>query len=116
MKQVTAILASIAITGVLGLGILFLGANALFNKNTVPLQSSPSAISGVSQPVDSTQSLQSQIAQYKTQLATTQTQLDQANQMLAQYQSLLDTLQQDGVIRVQSDGSILIPRGTFSNR
>ena len=114
MKHATAILASIVITGVLGLGIVFLGFNAYFNKNTVPLQSSPSTLSGASQPVDSTQSLQSQIAQYKAELSQTQQQLDNANSMLAQYQSLLDTLQQDGVISIQSDGTILIPR-SFGN-
>jgi len=114
MKHATAILASIVITGVVALGILFLGANALTNKNTVPLQSSPSTIIGVNQPIDPTQSLQSQLDQYKTQLTDTQAQLDQANQMLAQYQSLIDSLQQAGLIRIQSDGSILIR--SFGNR
>ncbi len=115
MKHATAILASIFITAIVGLGILFLGADALFNKNTVPLQSSPATLSGVSQTISSSQPLQAQLDQYKAQLADTQAQLDQANQTLAQYQSLIDALQQAGLIRVQSDGSILI-RGGFGNR
>ncbi len=116
MKHATAILASIVITGLLGLGIIILGANALTNKNTVPVQNSPTSISGVTQPIDTSQSLQSQIAQYQAQVNSLQTQLDQANQMLAQYQSLIDSLQQAGVIRIQSDGSISIPRSFFGNR
>jgi len=103
MKQKSALLSAFIITGVIGLGMLLLSVNALFNKNTVPVSNSPSQISSVDPAQGST------LAQYQTELAAAQQQLDQANNQIQQYQSLLLALQQRGVIMIGRDGNIYIP-------
>lgn len=103
MKQKSALLSAFIITGVIGLGMLLLSVNALFNKNTVPVSNSPAQVSSVDPAQGST------LAQYQTELAAAQQQLDQANNQIQQYQSLLLALQQRGVIMIGRDGNIYIP-------
>jgi len=103
MKQKSALLSAFIITAVIGLGMLLLSANALLNKNTVPVSNSPAQISSVDPAQGST------LAQYQTELAAAQQQLDQANNQIQQYQSLLLALQQRGVITIGRDGNIYIP-------
>ena len=103
MKQKSALLSALIITAVIGLGMLLLSVNALFNKNTVPVSNSPAQVSSVDPAQGST------LAQYQTELAAAQQQLDQANNQIQQYQSLLLALQQRGVIMIGRDGNIYIP-------
>lgn len=123
MKNLPAIIAAFVITGLLGVGMLVVGGNALLNQNRVPMQNSPTSAqsdpqtSNVSQQQPTVNQLQDRIAQYQarekqyqSELNSASQQLNQANQTLQQYQSLLEELQARGVIRVQSDGTILIPR------
>ena len=44
MKHISAIIAAILVTAIIGLGIFVVGVNALANTNTVPLQNSPNAV------------------------------------------------------------------------
>ena len=96
MKHISAIITALVITAVVGLGIAVIGANALTNTNTVPLQNSPnSSVAGSSQQ----------------EVNSLQSQLNQENQALQQYQSLIQALQQNGVIYIDRNGNIYIPQG-----
>jgi peptidoglycan hydrolase CwlO-like protein len=122
MKQLTAILAALVITFVIAFGMFSIGANALTNKNTVPLSSAPasSTTDTGSNSQDSAQAqvqqLQSLVSQYQAREQQYQSQLNQLeqqvsrdNQQLQAFQQLLGVLQSRGVIAIRSDGTILIP-------
>ncbi len=135
MKPLPAILASLAITAVIAIGMLVIGANALLNPNTVPVAnaSNSAATSGgvaavsdpsvVSTPNGATsdqqiaqlqalvKQYQDREAQYQTQLNNAAQQLDQANQQLQSYQQLISALEQRGIIRLDQNGNITIFRG-----
>ena len=138
MKPFPAILAALLITAVIGVSMFAIGGNALLNKNNVPMLNSPAGVTDVSAastsstaplPTDLTQQQMAQMQQlisqyqdrekqYQDQLSQAATQLNQANQQLAQanqdlqvYQQVLTALQQRGIIRITSDGQILLPRG-----
>jgi peptidoglycan hydrolase CwlO-like protein len=122
MKQFTAILAALVITSVIAFGMFSIGANALTNKNTVPLASAPAGSTSTTgnSSQDSTQTqvqqLQSLVSQYQSREQQYQSQLNQLeqqvsrdNQQLQSYQQLLMVLQSRGVIAIRGDGTILIP-------
>ena len=135
MKPLPAILASLAITAVIALGMLVIGVNALLNPNTVPVvNASPSvdpagSVAAVSDPSTSSSTAnpttdqqiaqlqalvkqyQAREQQYQTQLTDAAQQLDQANQQLQSYQQLLTALEQRGIIRLDQNGNIMISRG-----
>ncbi len=115
MKHFSAIVAAVLITTVVGLGIFVIGANALTNKNIVPLQNTPTSSTGNNSnavPISTTTTNVQQLQQEVTQL---QSQLNQDNQALQQYQSLLVVLQQRGLISVDSNGNITIRQGGFDD-
>ncbi len=114
MKRLEALIAATIITAIVALGMLAIGVNALFNPNSV--QASNTLASGVDRtseqaPRANNPSDQAQITELQNELAQTQDQLNQANAQLDQMQQLLQALQQRGLIRITSDGRILIPRG-----
>lgn len=136
MKPIPAILASLAITAVIAIGMLVIGANALLNPNTLPIvnaaSSDPAAANAapvqvsdpssasttmatlerqVSQLKDLVAQYQNREKQYQTQLTDAASQLNQANQQIQSYQQLLTVLQQRGIIRITQDGQIMLPRG-----
>jgi len=114
MKHLSALLTALLITVVIGFGIFVVGVNALANKNTVPLQSSPST-SAVVNTSSSTSSdppaSATNVQQLEQQVTSLQSQLTQASQVIQQYQSLLQVLQQRGVIAIDQNGNIYLPRG-----
>jgi septal ring factor EnvC (AmiA/AmiB activator) len=126
MKKIQALIAAVMITGLVGLGMLAIGVNAALNPNTVAASDSPgsapavaSDTSGsVSAAVGATTSqaqtqiaqLQNLIAQYQNREKQYQAQLDQADTQLQQYQALLAEMQRRGLIRINGDGSIQLPR------
>ena len=137
MKHISAIIAGVFITGLVAVAILAVGGNALLNTNTVPVQAAP-ASSTVTSPATGSQvaQLQSEVQQltnrvnqyqqreqqYQSELEQAASQVDQANGQanqaaseIQQYQQLLTVLAQRGIIRIQSDGSIVIPRLGFGN-
>jgi uncharacterized protein HemX len=116
MKRLEAIIAATIITGVVALSMLLIGINALLNTNSVSASNSPTT-TALNAPapagVDQTQLTQYQtlISQYQGREKQYQAQLDQANTQLEQYQQVLSQLQSAGVIRITSDGRILLRGG-----
>jgi predicted PurR-regulated permease PerM len=116
MKHISAIITALVITAVVGLGIAVIGANALTNTNTVPLQNSPnSSVAGSSQPgndpAGQAATTTTNVQQLQQEVNSLQSQLNQENQALQQYQSLIQALQQNGVIYIDRNGNIYIPQG-----
>lgn len=115
MNRIKAIAVSLVITAVIGCGMLAIGWSALFNPNGVAPSNSPGAASvpvveAASTTTDVKQ-LQDLVRQYQQREQQYQQQLDQANAQVQQYQSILTQLQRRGVIRIQSDGTILLRGG-----
>ena len=118
MKRMQAIVAAAIITAALGFGLLAVGVNAAMNTNSVPPSDSPASAAvatGVNadttqQALEQINQLKSLIAQYQTQATQYQQQLAQANAQVQQLQNVLLQLQQAGVIRIQSNGSITLGR------
>lgn len=130
MKKTPALIAAFVMTLIVGLGMLLVGANAYFNPSSVALASSSSAnTADVSTTATSSadsagqlQQLQSLVAQYQSreqqfqqQLNQLQQQLTQSNTQSQQYQQLITELQRRGIIQVNQNGQILIPRGSSRN-
>jgi peptidoglycan hydrolase CwlO-like protein len=133
MKQASALIGALVITGIVGAAIVLVGANVFFNKNNVPVTNSPSgaATTVLTSTVESTQDqptvqqLQDLIAQYQSREQQYQAQLNQAqqeiqqassqiqqiNSQVQQYQGLIQALQQRGVITIGQDGTIYVRRG-----
>ncbi len=113
MKHASALLAALVITAVIGLGIFVIGVNALANTNTVPLQNSPNSAAAVSSSSNSavnSSTSSSNVQQLQQEVSSLQAQLNQENQVLQQYQSLIQVLQQRGIIVIDQNGNIFIPR------
>jgi septal ring factor EnvC (AmiA/AmiB activator) len=121
MKQMPALIAALIMTAVLGLCMLGIGVSALANRNTAPLLTTPAAAapgaSDISTAGDQVKQLQARInqyqareQQYQSQLNQLEQQLNQEGQTIQNFQQLLGALQAQGVILVQQDGTILIPR------
>lgn len=121
MKHVTALIAAAVITTLVGAAMFAVGANAMLNKNTVPIANSPTAAANNSTsagdpPGSQIQQLQNLIAQYQQreqqyqdQINQLEQQLNQDSQNIQQYQNLLMALQERGVILITRDGRVLIP-------
>ena len=110
-------------TLVLGLVILALGLNALFNSNVTPVQAAgptDQSISADQATIDQLQSLiaqyQAREGQYQNELQQAADQLNQANTQLQQYQTLVTALEQAGVIQITGDGRVFIGRGFSGGR
>jgi uncharacterized protein HemX len=119
MKKLPAFIAAFIITACIGVGILALAANALFNQNTVALASAPSQTANVSSQADpaTIQQMQDLINQYQQREKQYQDELNQASQQLADanqqisgYQNILQQLQQMGVINISRNGQISVPQ------
>jgi DNA-binding transcriptional regulator YbjK len=121
MKHFTALLAALGMTAIVGLALLGIGLNAMVNRNVVQTQDAPSTSTtsqisvASSTQLDQMQSLiqqyQARDQQYQSQLNTVIQQLNQRNAQLQQFTQLLLELQNRGLIFIQPDGTILIPRG-----
>jgi len=114
-KHLSAILAALVITSVIGFGIFTIGVSALTNKNTVPIQNTPASATsamGSNTPADPP-GTSTNVQQLQQEVSTLQSQLNQDNTVIQQYQSLIQVLQQQGLIVVDQNGNIYIPRGDF---
>ncbi|MBE0697832.1 MAG: hypothetical protein IH586_13000, partial [Anaerolineaceae bacterium] len=119
---IPALIAGIITSALIVLMMLVVGVNLLLNPNIVAEASAPgdpaaALTSGSSSDLAQVQQLQARIAeyqarenQYQSQLNQLETNLQQANDTLQQYQQLVDTLQQIGIIRVDANGQIMLPR------
>jgi peptidoglycan hydrolase CwlO-like protein len=115
MKRLYALIAAAIITVLVGLGMLAIGVNAVLNPNTVAASSTPGdPANNVSTKSPDAQAqvrqLQDLVAQYQDREKQYQAQLNQEDTQLQQYQQLLIELQRRGLIRINGDGSIQLPR------
>ena len=129
MKHVSAGIAALVITVLIGVGIVAVGANASLNGNAVPVPASPDEASTVSNAADDAaqvqiKQLQDLLSQYQAHEKQYQAELSDAAQrvkqaeslaqqyqgQVQQYQDILVQLQQRGIIRVGDDGQIAILR------
>lgn len=121
-KHIAAIAAALAMTVLITLVMLVVGANALFNQNVTTTAQAAGLTSAAtaSDPAASDQALidqlQAQISQYQaresqyqTELQNAADQINQLNQQDQQYKSLFSALQNAGVIQITSDGRVFIP-------
>ncbi len=118
-KTMPAFAAALGMTFVIALCILAFGVNALFNRNTVPVQAAAPSGAAALVSQDTAQQLQEQItqfqareAQYKTQLQQAADQINQLSQQNQQYQNLVTYLQNAGLIQVAPDGRIYFNRNS----
>jgi len=106
-------LAATVITGTVACGMLVVGVAAAVNPNGVaPSNSAGVAIQVDQRPADAqTQLVQLQglVKQYQAREAQYQAELAQAQEAANGYEQVLLALQQRGVIRITTDGRILIP-------
>jgi peptidoglycan hydrolase CwlO-like protein len=114
-KHLSAVLTALVITAVIGFGIFTIGVNALTNKNTVPLQNTPSSAATTtnSNTAADPPTTSTNVQQLQQEVSTLQSQLNQESQVIQQYQSLIQALQQRGVIVIDRNGNIYIPSGEF---
>lgn len=120
MKQLPALVAAFVMTGMVGVTMLGIGANALLNQHTQPtLDSAVSAapVTTAGDPTGQVQQLEARIAEYQAREQQYQSVVNGLQQQVAQEQNqvqafaqLLGELQNRGVISIQGDGTILIPR------
>jgi len=117
-KTLPALLAALAITVGIGVGMLFVGGNALFNSDGITVSNSPIVANAQSASGDQAAQiaqLQSQVAQYQSRETQYQQELSQAadqiraaNDKLQQVQMLLSALQSRGIITIGQDGRIFL--------
>ena len=118
-KQIMAVFAALFITGIVAMAIATIGANAMLNKKGTVVSNSPVNSANAAAPSSSTQAtiadLQKQIAVYQARDQQYQTALQNDNQQLAQVsqeiqtiQQLLIYLQNQGLIRINSQGQIFV--------
>jgi hypothetical protein len=131
-KYITALVAAMLITLCVAMLPFAIGVNAFFNQNTASLQDASTA-DNASDPAaaapDQVAQLQNLVAQYQqreqqynqreqqyqqresqyqAQINAIQQQLDQVNATLGQYQQMIVTMQNLGMIQVDSSGRVSI--------
>lgn len=128
MKRIQALIAAFIVTALVGFGMLAIGVSAALNPNSAPVSDSPDSPAlavGVADASAQSNSSNDPIAQYQAQIAQLnnliaqyqnrekqyQAQLNQAQTQAQQLQAILDELQSRGIIRIQSDGTILLRGG-----
>ncbi len=116
-----AIAAAADRTLIVGLGLLRVGVNAIFNPNSIPVSNSPAEAAAVSNApaISSTDAnaqaqiaqLQSLVNQYQSREQQYQAQINNLNSQLQNAQSILMELQRRGIIRIGSDGTVQLRQG-----
>ena len=94
MKRVQALVAALVMTVLIGLCMLAVGVNAVFNQNTVPILDAPPSAAAASNQVDSPNQVNSQapsqsdslVQQYQAREKQYQDQIQQLNNLVKQYQ------------------------------
>ena len=127
MKRKPALIAAFLTTLVIAIVMVLVGANALFNPNSIPVSASPTSVAAsdnggvvavsANTTTDQVQQLNALIAQYQAREQQYQQreqqyqqQLNDASGQVQQLQSVLQQLQQMGVIRIDQNGQISVPR------
>ena len=133
-KKIPAFVIALVMTLLVGTATLAVSANALLNRNIVPLQGSATVVQATSTDASNVQQLQDLVSkyqareqqyqsreqqyqareqQYNQELQQTAQQLNDARGQIQQYQSLLVALQSAGVISIDQNGQIFILQGSF---
>ena len=118
-KHYTALLAALAVTVCIAAGMFLVSANALMNKNGIPVANSPAQATATAEVKSAEQAqiqqLQSLVAEYQTREAQYQNELksagqdlQQANNQIRQYQLVLTALQDRGYIAIDPNGRITL--------
>ena len=127
MKRKPALIAAFLTTLVIAVAMVLVGANAFLNPNSVPVSTTPASASAnspsevvavsantggdqVQQLKDLIAQYQSREQQYQQREQQYQQQLNDATTQIQQFESLLQQLQARGVIRINPNGQISIPR------
>lgn len=128
-KKMPAFIAAFIMTIFVGIAILALGFNALFNINTVPVVTADQelAVTAVQeQPVNDNSAQIAQLQQtitqyqareqqYRQELTQAADELSQTKAELTQYQNLVEALQNAGIIQIRPDGRVMVGRGRLSD-
>ncbi|HSA99520.1 MAG TPA: hypothetical protein VLE49_02640 [Anaerolineales bacterium] len=118
-KHYTALLTAFAMTIFVGGGMFLVSANALLNRNGIPVANSPAQATATAEvrtaeqaQIQQLQSLvaqyQSRETQYQNELNSAGQDLQQAKDQIRQYQMVLLALQNRGYIQIESNGQIFI--------
>ncbi len=121
MKRLQGLIAATLITGIVGFGMVGIGANAASNTDSVPVSNSPAqtaqastkaAPDQTSAQIDQLQNLikqyQSREQQYQTEIKSLSQKLSDANATADQAQQILQALQERGIIQITRDGRIFL--------
>ena len=124
MKRLQGLIAATFITGIVALGVVGIGVNAVSNPNSVAVSDSPNKAAQVSAntaadqtsaQIDQLQNLikqyQSREQQYQTEIKSLSQKLSDANATADQAQQILQALQQRGIIQITQDGRIFLRGG-----
>ncbi len=128
-KKIPAFVMALGMTLLIGIATLAVSANALGNRNVVPLQGSATVVQATSTDTSNALQLQDLVSQYQErekqyqarelqynqELQQAAQQLNDARGQIQQYQSILVALQSAGVISVDQNGQIFIPQGGFES-
>ncbi len=130
MKRLQGVIAATFITGIVAVGMVGIGVNAVSNPNSVAVSDSPAntaqaqtaqaassaATSAASDQttaeINQLQSLikqyQSREQQYQTEIKSLSQKLSDANATADQAQQILQALQERGIIQITRDGRIFL--------
>jgi len=127
MKRKPALIAAFLTTLVIAIVMVLVGANALFNPNSIPVSAAPTTVAAsdtggvvavsANTTTDQVQQLNALIAQYQAREQQYQQreqqyqqQLNDASSQVQQLTTVLQQLQRMGVIRIDQNGQISVPR------
>ncbi len=127
MKRFRGLIAATFITGIVAVGMVGIGVNAISNTNTVPVSDSPTqavqstqattkaAADQTTAQIDQLQNLikqyQSREQQYQTEIKSLSQKLNDANATADQARQILQALQDRGIIQINRDGQIFLRGG-----
>ena len=127
MKRLQGLIAATLITGIVAVGMVGIGVNAVSNPNSVAVSDSPAQAAPMAQAVANATSNQSaaQIEQlqnlikqhqnreqqYQTEIKSLSQQLSDASATADQAQQVLQALQERGIIQITRDGRIFLRGG-----
>ena len=116
-RTLPAVVAALGMTVFIGLAVLALGLNALFNKNISTVQAATLPEQSTVADQAANQDLQSLVSQhqerevqYQDQLLQASNQINEISQQNQQYRQLIQALQNAGVIQITQDGQVLLSR------
>ncbi len=122
-KHIPALIAAFVMTALIGVVMLALGANALFNKQASSAEAAAAATEIVTPDALTADDLQALVAeyqvregQYQAELTQAAEQLTQTNTELQQYQSLIAALQNAGVIQINANGQVMVTTNPVTAR